>query len=314
MTEYPIHDISPWLLQISGNFGIRWYGVSYVAGIVAAFYLLKWMARKRYGQMKEDEVSDFLIYAAVFGVFLGGRMGFVLFYAVPNEGIGILFRDPLMIIRVWDGGMAAHGAILGLTLYTLYYARQKGYNWPGVGDNLCTVAPLGIAFGRIANFINGELYGKPATVPWAMKFPGEMERHEIWFRVSQRLPQFAHPDQVKAALDQPEVRQVLQEVLTPRHPSQFYQAGLEGLTLFGILMFLRTRFPKLGYGMLTGAFFMGYATFRIIAEIYRDADYGSANILGLQKGQFYSLFMYAAGAAFLYYGWTRGRRAVANKR
>jgi len=306
-----LHDIDPWVFQITESFGVRWYGLAYVAGFVAGYFLLKLLARNGYGELKPDEVGDFITYAAICGGMLGGRLGFMLFYDFSN-----FVRDPLSLFRVWEGGMASHGGILGLAVFAYVYARRKGYNWAGLGDNLVSVAPLGVFFGRIANFINGELYGKPTDRPWAMKFPEEMERQEIWAEVSRRLPNYQFPAQVKAALgEDPRVEPVLREVLTPRHPSQLYQAGLEGLALFAILFFIRWRYKNLPPGILTGLFFLGYAAFRIVGEVFRAADYGSADILGLQKGQFYSAFMFAIGAAFLGYGWMRrpgtnsGRRA-----
>lgn len=298
MLGYYLHDLDPWVLRLTGNVGIRWYGLAYVLAFLAAFWLLKRLARQGCGPLKESEVGDFITYAAIFGVMLGGRLGYLLLY-----DWGHFLREPWIFFWVWEGGMASHGGIAGLTVFTYFYARRRGYNWAGVGDNLVSVAPLGICLGRLANFINGELYGKPWTGPLAVQFPEEMERAEVWRRVAGRLPAYGSPMEVKQALGaDPQVETVLREVLTPRHASQLYQAALEGLLLFLILYGLRVRFPKLGYGILTGLFFGGYATFRVVAEIFREPDYGSELILGLQKGQFYSLFLYALSAVFLWYG------------
>ena len=210
--------------------------------------------------------------------------------------------------------MASHGGIAGLAIFTWWYARQHKYNWCAVGDNLVCVAPVGVFFGRIANFINGELYGNPADprkVPWAMLFPGEMvEDDRVRGEVMKRLPGKTM-EEIYASLQDPAVREVLQDALTPRHPSQIYQALLEGVLLFLILFGIRWKFPRLPYGILTGLFFLLYAIFRIIGETWRHAD--SGHILGIQKGQFYSLFMFAAAAWFLWYGFKqwRSRRPVA---
>lgn len=307
LLAYYLHDIDPWVFRLTDSIGVRWYGLAYVMGFVAAFLLLKQLARRGCGQLKEGEIGDFITYAAIFGVMLGGRLGFMLLYDFHH-----FVREPWSLFRVWEGGMASHGGIAGLTFFAYAYGRKKGYNWAGLGDNLVAVAPLGIFFGRLANFINGELYGKPWTGPTAVQFPEEMERREIWLEVSSRLPEYRGPQEIKEALGaDPGVEGVLREVLTPRHPSQLYQAALEGLALFVILYWIRLRFPKMGYGILTGLFFIGYATFRIAGEIFREPDYGSELILGMQKGQFFSLFLYAAGAAFLWYGFTRGRVAAA---
>jgi phosphatidylglycerol:prolipoprotein diacylglycerol transferase len=161
-----VHHLSPFLIQFNEQVGIRWYGLAYIAGFIGAFYLMKWLARKGYGPLRENQVADFVFYAALFGVLIGGRLGYVLFYR-PS----MLTEDPLGIFRVWDGGMASHGGILGLIIFSGIYARRHRISWSGIGDNLVAVAPIGLFFGRIANFINGELYGRITTVPWAMQFP-----------------------------------------------------------------------------------------------------------------------------------------------
>jgi phosphatidylglycerol:prolipoprotein diacylglycerol transferase len=203
--------------------------------------------------------------------------------------------------------MASHGGIAGLAAFTWFYARRHRLGWCAVGDNLVCVAPVGIFFGRIANFINGELYGKPADparVPWAMRFPDEiLAEPAVANEVFRRLPGMTF-EQIKGALHDPAVRDVLGSVLTPRHPSQIYQALLEGLLLFVILFGLRWKFPRLPAGLLTGLFFLAYALFRILGETWRHAD--SGHIGPLQKGQFYSLFMFAAAAAFLWHAYRIG--------
>ncbi len=318
---YHLHNLDPVIIQFSDAFAIRWYGLAYVLAFVVGFLLLNWLAKRGYGQLKETETSDFITLAALLGVMLGGRLGYVLLYAWPE---GQLQADPLMFFKIWKGGMASHGGILGLAIFTFFYARAKGYNWPGVGDNLVAVAPLGIFFGRIANFINGELYGKAAEgKSWAWQFPNEMRDfpYTIGQAAIDRLPDlkifgpdgrvdpYASIGNIQAAIStNPEVRQVLGEVLTPRYPSQIYQALMEGLALFAILFTVRVLFKKLPYGILTGLFFLNYAIFRIIGELYRYPD--SGNLAGISKGQFYSLFFIALGIAFLVYGLTRGKRAV----
>ncbi|MGA7130720.1 MAG: prolipoprotein diacylglyceryl transferase, partial [Chthoniobacterales bacterium] len=148
-----VHHLDPFLVRFYGDIGIRWYGTAYLAGFVAAFFLLKWLARKGYGPLAESQVADFIFFAAVFGVLVGGRLGYVLFYR-PQ-----MIFHPLEIFQVWDGGMASHGGILGLVIFSFIYARRHHISWTGIGDNLVAAAPLGLMFGRLANFINGELYG-----------------------------------------------------------------------------------------------------------------------------------------------------------
>ena len=167
-----VHHLSPFLIQFNDQIGIRWYGLAYIAGFIAAFYMMKLLARNGYGSLRENQVGDFVFYAALFGVLVGGRIGYVLFYR-PS----MITEDPLGILRVWDGGMASHGGILGLIIFSGIFARLHRISWTGVGDNLVAAAPIGLFFGRMANFINGELFGRITTVPWAMQFPSELLDH-----------------------------------------------------------------------------------------------------------------------------------------
>ena len=301
-----VHNLDPFLVRFYDDVGIRWYGTAYLAGFVAAFYLLKWLARKGYGPLQEAQVPDFVFFAAIFGVLVGGRLGYVLFYR-PH----MILDDPLGIFRVWDGGMASHGGILGLVIFSFIYARRHHISWTGIGDNLVAAAPLGLMFGRLANFINGELYGRPTVVPWAMQFPSELidpkfpaEKVRVVVEKCQGLdPALARAiDPIKeiiaAARTNPQVREVLSQFLTPRHPSQLYEAFLEGLVLFLCLITIRLRVRKPD-GITTGFFFLLYPTMRIIGEAFREPD---APLTGpFTRGQFLSLFMFLVGIAFLVY-------------
>jgi phosphatidylglycerol:prolipoprotein diacylglycerol transferase len=299
-----VHHLSPFLIQFSDQIGIRWYGLAYIAGFLAAFYLMKWLARNGYGSLRENQVGDFVFYAALFGVLVGGRIGYVLFYR-PN----MLTEDPLGIFRVWDGGMASHGGILGLVIFSAIYARSHRISWTGIGDNLVTAAPIGIFFGRLANFINGELYGRITNVPWAMQFPAELLDHpneaaQVIEQTTNINPALNNvPDIIVAARHSEAVRRILAGILTPRHPSQLYEAFLEGILLFSLLLFIRLKFRKPD-GLTTGCFFILYPTMRIIGESFREPD---APLTGpFTRGQFLSLFMFLVGLAFL---WVALRRS-----
>jgi len=212
------------------------------------------------------------------------------------------------------GGMASHGGIAGIILASLYFARRQGLSWLGVGDSLVVAAPLGLLSGRLANFVNGELYGRPSTVAWAVKFPTEihdpsflpkavtagLDYEKLW-----QLPM--HSSEIFAALGAKAayLGQII-ETLTPRHPSQIYEALAEGLLLFIFLYVLRVRAKFLGHGILTGLFFIGYAVARISMECFREPD--AEMILNLTRGQFYSLFMILIGAAFLLAGWFNSKK------
>jgi len=311
-----VHDLNPVLLRISDAVQLRWYGLAYLAGFIGGFFLLRHLARRGLWVMKPEATGDFIAAAALFGVFLGGRLGYILFYQIPKMGWEGLMNDPLMVIRVWEGGMASHGGILGLVIFTWFYAKKHKVTWTGLGDGLCVVAPLGIFCGRIANFINGELYGRVAEgVPWAVKFPLSLmeEPNEVqsaaWQECTRLEPQLANSESLETliatARENPEVAKTLGNYLPERHPSQIYEALLEGALLFIILWVVRVRFPKAPDGLLTGLFFGLYALFRIIGEQFREPD--AAMVGFMTKGQFFSLFMFLFAAAFLFHAW-RGWR------
>jgi len=333
-----VHHLDPFAIQFTESFGIRWYGLAYVAGFVAAFALLRWFVKIGASELREDQVADFITIAAVLGVMVGGRLGFMLLYEFEH-----FVRNPLSFFNVLGGGMASHGGIAGLMIATAIYAKVTKKSWPGLGDNLCTVAPLGIFFGRLANFVNGELYGRATESSWAIKFPGEM--HEVverdgvrvWLFPLEKLREFAQgarevaPDLtthvenlittvraaggdphhavvewiIAASRENPALREQLGTILTPRHPSQLYEAAVEGLFLFLILLAIRLRWKNLYHGVLTGVFFVLYAIGRIAVENLREPD--SSLIGPMTRGQFYSIFMIFVGIGFLVYAFRAKR-------
>lgn len=334
-----VHHLDPFAIQFTETFGIRWYGLAYVAGFVCAFLLIRWFVRIGASELKESQVADFVTILAVFGVMLGGRLGYMLLYNFDE-----LVSNPRSFFDVLGGGMSSHGGIAGMTIAAWFYARYTKTSWAGLGDNLVTVAPVGVFFGRLANFVNGELYGRRTESALAMKFPDEL--HEVvstpsglaWMFPTAQLKELAdkagdaapglaekvdsaislalasghdaHRAVVEliqeASLQSPAFRAMLGDILTPRHPSQLYEALVEGLLLFGILLAIRVRWKNLYHGVLTGLFFVLYAVGRIAVENFREPD--SGHIGSLTKGQFYSTFMLVVGVAFLVYGFTRKRR------
>lgn len=312
-----VHDLDPVLLKITDTIQLRWYGLAYMMGFIAGFYLLRNLARRKLWVLAPEKTGDFIAAAALFGVFLGGRLGYILFYQIPKHGIGSVISDPLIIFRVWEGGMASHGGILGLVIFTWFYARKHNVTWTGLGDGLCVVAPLGLFFGRMANFINGELYGRVAEgVPWAMKFPQSLElepkdvQATAWDACIAKAPELASATNlqqlVEMSREKPVVLNTLAEYLQPRHPSQLYEGALEGLALFGILWFVRTKWKDAPDGLLTGLFFLFYALFRIFAEHFREPD--AALVGAFTKGQFLSLFMILFAFGFLAHAWRGWKR------
>lgn len=321
-----IHNMDPVILDVIGPIKLRWYGLGYLLGFVLGYLMLRWLARKKLWVLPESKVGDFIAYAAFFGVFLGGRLGYILFYQIPKKGgFQELLGDPLMIFRVWDGGMASHGGILGLVVFTYFYAKKNKVSWTGVGDGLCVVAPIGIGLVRIANFINGELYGRiDRTASWAMKFPSSLsediahknqEIEGVYHALNAADPSIGNDINmaVAKARENKELEKVFDHYLEPRHPSQLYEAVLEGLVLFFILLFMRLRFPKLPHGIITGLFFVFYAGFRIFVENYRQPDLGQNPIMGLTKGQFYSTFMIIGGLCFIGYALARNGKTISRK-
>ncbi len=307
---YYVHDLSPFLIQLTDSIGLRWYGLAYVAAFIVGIAVYRVLAKRGYSDLKPEAVSDFIIWGAIFGVLLGGRLGYMLFYNFQG-----LVVDPLSVVRVWDGGMSSHGGMIGMALYLLWYARRHRVGWRNLGDNLVVVVPIGLFFGRVANFINGELYGRVTAVPWAVQFPKELysaeladaTRNEIIRGAVALNPAWNAVEVIEpASRDSAALRDVLAEGLSPRHPSQLYEAAVEGLVLFGLMWVLRTRF-KLRDGVITGAFFVGYAVLRIGVEAFREPD--AALTWGLTRGQFLSLFLVLIGAGFWVSAWVRPRWA-----
>ena len=290
---YYIHQLSPYILRFGGNFGLHWYGFAYVMAFLCGYLLYQRLAAQGYGELAPEKVADFITLAAIFGVMLGGRLGWIVFY-----GLDKVRAHPLDAFKLWEGGMSSHGGILGLVIFTWVYARWQRISWPGVGDNLVVVAPIGLCFGRLANFVNGELWGRVITVPtppaWAaMRFPKELDYGG--YGVS---PEQANVLVTQAYAHNQPTLAYLETLLPLRYPSQLFEAGLEGVVLFTLLWVVRTQ-TRAPVGMLTGIFMVAYAALRIIGEQFREPDFGIGLTWGLTRGQFLSLFMFLIGGAFI---------------
>ena len=301
-----VHNLSPDLIHFTGPYGIHWYGLAYVLGFYFCYLVMRSLAKRGMSEIKPDAVADLISGTALFGVVLGGRLGYMLLYNL-NE----FLHNPLIFFRIADGGMASHGGILGVALYLLYYARKHKISWVGIGDTIVCGAPLGLLTGRIANFINGELFGRVTSHPWAMKFPTEILHKDFLQRYQadhgEAFPQFdpmpQHSQDILAAYgDYFGGVDKFTSLLYPRHPSQLYEAAGEGLFLTIVLYSLRVRYPRLPHGILTGLFFLLYALVRIALENVREPDSGAEMIMGLTRGQFFSTFMIAIGIVFILYG------------
>ncbi|MBE0482880.1 MAG: prolipoprotein diacylglyceryl transferase [Bacterioplanes sp.] len=263
MLQYP--NIDPVAISL-GPLEIHWYGLMYLLAFGTAYALATYRTRQANSGWTAEHVSDLLFYVAM-GIILGGRIGYVLFYKMPD-----FLQDPLMIVRLWEGGMAFHGGLIGVLLAAALFAHKHKKNFFDVGDFVAPFVPLGLMFGRIGNFIGGELWGRyadPSSVPWAMVFPRAGD--------------------------------------IPRHPSQLYQAALEGLLLFLIIWWFSSKpRPRMAVG---GAFLLGYGLFRSTAEFFREPDaHIGFDLFGwISRGQLLSLPMILGGAALL---WLAYRRAT----
>jgi phosphatidylglycerol:prolipoprotein diacylglycerol transferase len=311
LIAYYLDNFSPFMVKFGPSFGIRWYGFSYLLAFFCGFLLLRWLAQRRYCALPTAKVGDFILLASL-GVVVGGRLGYVLFYR-PAQTLA----DPLFIFRVWDGGMSSHGGMIGLTLVTFLYARSQRISWLSLADNIAVVAPVGLFLGRCANFINGELYGRAATAAWAMQFPKEaLDLPEVGARTLVGAhavrPAIGNLEEViEEARNDPSLQSVLHQTLTPRHPSQIYEALLEGAFLFSCLWLLRIR-TKQPRGMLAGLFLLLYAFVRIIVEYFREPD---APLTGpFTRGQTLSVMLVIGGICFVIYALKRKEYEAAQSR
>ena len=249
----PFPDIDPIALQL-GPLAIRWYALAYIAGIVLGWWVIARLNRHKSVPGLTKAALDDIIAWAVLGVLLGGRLGYVLFYKPTYY-----FSNPLEIAMLWQGGMSFHGGLIGAIIAFALFCRRKGVAfWPFI-DVVAVATPIGLFFGRLANFVNGELYGRVTTAPWGMVFPGGGE--------------------------------------LPRHPSQLYEAGLEGLLLFIILISLALWTRARAYpGMLAGIFLIGYGAARAFVELFRQPDAHLGFLFGtLTMGQILCIPMILLG-------------------
>ncbi|KZE25344.1 prolipoprotein diacylglyceryl transferase [Crenobacter luteus] len=270
MLVHPQFD--PIAVQL-GPLAIHWYGLMYLVGFMAFLWLGNRRARAGHPFMTPKLVDDFLLYGVV-GVVLGGRLGYVLFYK-PAEYLA----DPLAILRVWEGGMAFHGGFIGVLVAMWLFARKLGRGFFEVADFIAPLVPIGLAAGRIGNFVNGELWGRVTSpdAPWAMLFPNA-QRDDIAYAS-------LHPEWMST---------LAQYGGLPRHPSQLYQFALEGVLLFALLWWYSARPRK--SGQVAALFLTGYGLFRFVAEFAREPDdFLGLLALNLSMGQWLSLPMIVLG-------------------
>jgi len=263
MLTHPEFD--PVLLHIAGPLAVRWYGLMYLLGFAAAWWLGRYRASREASTIKPAQMDDILFYG-ILGVILGGRIGDTLFYQFPQ-----FVENPLIMLRIWDGGMSFHGGFLGVLAAMWFYGRKHGLHFFTIMDFVAPLVPIGLGAGRIGNFINQELVGRPTDLPWGMVFP------------------------------------ITGDGLT-RHPSQLYQAALEGLALFLILWFFSAKSrPRMA---VSAVFLLGYGVFRFAVEFVREPDIktGDAGYIAfdwLTMGQLLSAPMILIGVWMIWYAYHR---------
>jgi phosphatidylglycerol:prolipoprotein diacylglycerol transferase len=252
----PYPDIGETLFEI-GPIAIRWYSLAYIAGLVIGWRYCRRLALRPPQRLTPDDFDDFLLWATL-GTVVGGRLGSVLFYNPAHY-----LANPLEILYLWRGGMSFHGGMLGVLVAVALFARRRNVPIVAFADYISAAAPIGLFFGRLANFVNSELWGRASDVPWAMVFPKD-------------------PEQL------------------PRHPSQLYEAGLEGLLLFLLLYLLIRRGALTRPGLVSGTFLIGYGLSRFFVELLRQPDHHLGFLVGgTTMGQWLSAPMLLAGLGLL---------------
>lgn len=266
MLPYP--EIDPVALSL-GPLKVHWYGLTYLTGLAFAWWLAARRTRRPWSVVKRDQVDDLIFYAAL-GVVLGGRTGYVLFYGGDK-----LLQDPLWLFRVWEGGMSFHGGFLGVLIAMYLFARRHKIGFGSLMDFVAPLVPVGLALGRLGNFIGQELWGRPSDVPWAMVFP----------------------------------RDPLQ---LARHPSQLYQFALEGVLLFAIMMWFSSK--ERPAWAVSGVFALGYGCLRFVAEFFRQPDDNIKTLVfgWMTRGQLLSLPMIALGIYLIVSAYRRAGAAAPN--
>lgn len=268
-------DFDPFAIRFPDGFflaGVRWYGLAYLAGFIIALLLFNLYSSKGRSPLSKDDNSTLITYL-LFGVILGGRLGYMLFYDFPN-----FIANPLTAFQIWKGGMASHGGFIGVLVAMIFFARSKKVGFWTVSDIVVISATPGIFLGRLANFVNGELWGKVSDVYWAMIFP--------------------HSAPVGTPIEQ----------IAARHPSQLYEAFAEGLFIFAVLQYQFWK-RKPASGIISGEFLAIYGIVRIFCEMFREPDVGISLIMGMSRGTFYSIFAIVAGLAIVFLCWKPWKRS-----
>lgn len=331
-----VHDLNPFIFKITETFGPRWYGFAYLLGFLCAFLFIKWISERQNSDLRGEMISDFVTYAA-FGTLIGGRLGYCLFY---DQSLLWSFRSSVPfwgVLAVNEGGMASHGGIIGIITACFLFARKHQLNPVYLLDVVAIVGPIGVFFGRIANFINGELVGRkaPADFAFGVRFPSDIlnwPQYEYdrlmtlspvvekmgltaqrWSEiVKESITSGAAKDELYSILykiineiqnGNQTLRETIGPVLDYRYPSQLFAGLSEGLFTFLLLFFLARKARRPGF--IAGCFIICYAVVRVLNEMFREPDmHLGYQALGLTRGQWLSVAMFLFGVFMLFY-WNR---------
>lgn len=314
LLEIPYPHIDPVALDLPGPIDVRWYGLGYLVAFSAGYLVLRWLSRQGFLKLHDEAIGD-LIFALIIGTIAGGRLGYILFYDFASFA-----ANPLRILRVWEGGLSFHGGLVGVLVAAWLFTRKHRVTFLHIGDSLALAVPFGIFAVRVANFINGELFGRVAgpDVPWAMRFPTDpialraLGADGVGMRERELLVERAYESGAW---------ETLQQQVPLRHPSQLYEALTEGallaLILWAVYAWARRRNLRLPQGTYGGIFLLGYGIFRSFVERFRQPDAqfrGPDDPLGtvlgpLTMGQVLSSLMILAGLGLLVWGWVRRSEA-----
>jgi len=315
-----LHQLDPFAIQISESFGLRWYGLAYIAGFFIAWAIIKWMGTKKISSIPPNRVGD-LMFAGIIGVLIGGRLGYCLFYA-PSMIYTFTNDFPWWkLLAIQDGGMASHGGIIGVLVAFIIWGKKNNVSQLHLIDVAALCAAPGLFFGRIANFINGELWGKSLpkefqsnTPPWSVKYPTEIT--EVWLQDPTRHgDKLAQLDLLQATVPGESsfhqtivsemyagnelVIETIKPLLTAWYPSQLLQAIAEGPLLFFVLVWVWWK-PK-SAGVIASTFLLLYGVTRVATEVFRQPDDGVVLFVGLSRGQVLSVTMIVSGIILLVY-------------
>jgi phosphatidylglycerol---prolipoprotein diacylglyceryl transferase len=314
LLELPYHFIDPVAIPLPGPVDVRWYGLGYVFAFTVGYYVLRYLSREGFLPLDYEAIGD-LVFALILGTILGARLGYILFY-----DFGSFAANPARILRIWEGGLSFHGGLAGVVIAAAWFIRKHRINFISLLDSLALGVPSGIFAVRLANFVNGELFGRVTTedVPWAIRFPTDPTAMQLLgidrvYGIRER----------ELAVLQAEASgswAAIRDQVPLRHPSQIYEALTEGLLLglilWTVFLIAKRRGIRLPTGLLAGIFLTGYGVFRSIVELFRqpDAQFRDptdplGTVLGpLTMGQTLSLLVIGSGVYLLVYAWRNARR------